>query len=258
MAKHTIAVGRLVVGGNHRQEIGNLLVEIAVTTLTDPEVKKHVADVLHIPISQTPTPVARNKLVKAARQQDVDYLLMVDDDMSVAQGFFKTAFVHLLKHKPCAIGVPYVCGGIHNQVQVFEFQSPNNDTQKSFRLEHVPREDAARRKGIEQIANIGTGAIMYNMAVFDRFEEVHGHCNFFDYTYSPDHTEVVETEDCYFHRHLYFADVPLFVSWDHWAQHIKPVALDKPYVLARKDIEQVYLSQAESLLRSCDSDGKNH
>ncbi len=242
--KHKVAIGRLAVSGTERAEIGTWLVEVVSVSITDPEVKRIVEDVVHIPVSQVPTDVARNKLVKACQQNDIDILFMVDDDASPPESWFKTALQFLVKQKqPAVIGCPYVCGGINQEVQVFRFASPGNHPQQSFTLSHYPREEAARKTGIEQVPNIGTHCVAYDMRVFEALDTP-----YYAYTLNEDHTGVIETEDTNCHRKLYFKGVPIFVSWDHWAIHWKLAGHDRPFVVERKDIDACYIAQAKAVV----------
>lgn len=256
MAKYRIGVGRLVVSGCHRHEIGSWLIEMTTQLFTDPDLKRRVDDIVHIPIAQVPTTTARCRIVEAARKNEVDILFQVDDDMVPAEGFFKEATLFLMAHKgPAVIASPYCMGGKNQLVNVFEFQSPRNDPVQSFALKHIPREDAARRKGVERVANIGTGLWACNMEVFDRFEERYGHRQFCDYRYDPTFTKVIETDDTFLGRHLYFADVPIYCDWNCWSGHWKQTLIEKPWVIDKAEIERTYLDQARAEMKREEKDG---
>jgi hypothetical protein len=244
MAKHLIAVGRLCVNGSHRQEVGNFLVEVTATALSDPEVSPLVDDVLHIPVASVPTPTARNKLVKTCQDRKADILFMVDDDCLPPEGFFKAAVQFLTSHAgPAVIAVPYCCGPPNEDVQVFRFVTKESHSANAgFSLEHYGREEAARLTGIERVANIGTHLIAYKMSAFDKITKP-----YFDYDYNAEHTRTIETEDCYCHRHLWFAGVPLYVHWDYWAGHWKAKNVVKPFILEREDIDAVYMNNVKAL-----------
>jgi len=245
MAKHKIAIGRLCVSGSHRQEVANWLVEATISTMSDAEVQPYVEDLLHIPVAQVPTDVARNKLVQVAQKEGVDFLFQVDDDAAPPEGFFKAAFLFLKKQKqPSVIGCGYVCGGDQQQVQVFQWASPNNHAEKSFALMQIPREDAARRTGIEEVANIGTHCIAYDMEAFLKIKTPH-----YAYEYDEAHTKVLSTEEVYCHRNMWLNGVKLYCAWDFWAGHVKNQTWGKPYVLQKKDIDKTYLEQARGALK---------
>ena len=245
--KFLVAIARLCVTGMTRQEHAWFLTEATTQQYTDPQVRPLLEDIVQIPVAAVPTPVARHRAVKAARQRGCDFLFMLDDDQTAPEGFFKTAFLHLVNSKePCVIGAPYVSGGPEQKVQAFHAASPRNGPNAGFAMENIPREDAARRTGIERVCNLGTGCIAMHTKVFDVFEEHYKTNIFFDYSYNADRTEVTETEDCYLLRHLFAANVPLYVSWDHWAPHFKVMKLEKPACVERNQINAVFLAEAKA------------
>lgn len=245
--KIKILFARLCFGGSHRQEIGNLLLEVALQSSKD----KRIEDVIHCPISRFPTSVARNVLVQTARERDCDLLFMVDEDIWPAEGFYQTAVDFLLnQHGPAAIACPYVTGGgIREDVCVFEWAAGRTTgggpaPNAPFALTNIVREDATRRTGIERVSNVGTGFICYKTSCFDRLPHP-----YFDYSYNDKtHTAVTETEDCWLHRRFWEYGVPLYVSWDHWCRHRKSIWCERPVRLTDQDVSGVFMTQARAEL----------
>src|SRR5579885_1981421 len=240
--KFLVCIARPAADGYERAEVGNFLVEAVTVSLSDPEVRPLIDDVLHVPVSLFPTNVARNKIIDLCQERRVDICFMADADSAPPAGWFKAAFLFLAGHHgPAVIGCPYVCGGPEQRVQVFEWQSPGNHAQTSFALKHVNREDAARRTGIQEVANVGTHCVAYKVSCFDVIDRP-----YYSYTFDAAQTEVLDTEEVSCHRRLHLAGVPVYVSWDHWSSHFKEERHDKPWLVGRDKVEQTYLEQAKA------------
>lgn len=244
MPTYRVMVARLAVSGWHRAEVADFCLYASQHAHDNPL----IGGIVHSKFGQTPAPVARNAAVAEAQRENIDVLVMIDDDMVVPGAFFGRACSFLFSHHgPAAIGVPYVCGGQNQRVQVFEWTTQANGAREhGFRSSHIPREDAARRTGIEQVLNIGTGCVAYNLSAFAKIAPPH-----FDYRYTDQtHSVLAETEDFYCHRKLYAAHVPVFVDWDSWAGHVKESKLSKPAIVSREEIDEIWLAQAGALLNS--------
>lgn len=240
-----VMISRLSVSGRFRGEISDFVAWATAWRLQNPE---KILDLqLTKMVGIVPAPVARNRTVNFAKMQHADFLLMIDDDMLPDPNFFPVAVEFLRQHPgPAAIAMPYCCGGPHEEVMAFEWEAMESYAASGrFRLIRIPRPDAARRTGIGRVMNMGTGCVMYNMECFNAYQPP-----YYDYSYNPDHTEVVETEDCYCHRHLVLSGIPLYVDWDHWGGHDKQKMVPKPQLLEQKDIDTFYVDQAEALLRA--------
>jgi hypothetical protein len=201
-----------------------------------------ILTLVRMPVMRTPTPVARNVVVKEARKHNCDFLFMIDDDMGVPESFFPFALDFLIKHQgPAAIAVPYCTAPPIESVTCFEWASGESHTEGYLiGLECITREDACRRKGVERMANVGTGCIAYSMGCFDKIEEP-----YYDYGYvDKSRTAVNETDDCYCHRKLWQAKIPLYVSWDHWADHYKEKRVRKPTRIDVNGFDGVYIKHA--------------
>ncbi len=260
MPKWKVLVGLPSANARPRFEVLGWVIECQRVAHQDPAVKGMLDEELLVaPIQAFPTSVARNRLVDAARQHGADILMMVDDDSwppaeerhpdgrLIREGWFKTALQFLASQpEPSMIAVPYCCGGPEEAVMVFEFTqtrtgAPLDILPATFGLTRVQRMDAARRRGPERVANIGTHCVAYDMRVFDRISKP-----YFAYQYNPDHTALVETEDCWCHRLLFNAGVPIYVHWDYWAKHHKDTWVDRPLPLPPDAIPEHYRKQAEA------------
>ena len=247
MPRYRVLVARLCASGFHRAEVTNWIIELVVASLTQPKLIELLDnDILHVPIQQCGTDVARNRIVKVARERKADLVFMVDDDMRPPVGWFQAAVEFLTNHQgPAVLGCPYVCAPPREEVQVFDWGGDESGTAgHPWGIEHVGRNDACRRKGIERCDQIGTGCIAYRTDAFERIP-----APWYAYTYNEDHTAHVETEDCYCHRHLAQAGVPLYCHWDFWAGHWKGKWCEKPQRIEQKDIDRAYLEAARAELR---------
>jgi predicted O-methyltransferase YrrM len=247
LAKYTIALVKPLGSGSHREEVSRFHVDAEITC----RLREDLGELVYMPVKRFPTNVARNFAADQLRQIKPDVVFMIDDDMWVQDGCFERMVDFLLNHQgPAVIGLPYCMGGVQENVCVFEWGSASNPTIDENNLIHswtqdqthlvvnVGREDAARRTGIERVANLGTGCIAYSGKCFDIIQPP-----WYDYTYNAKGTEVLETEECCFHRKLFFAGVPLYVDWDNWAQHHKSNWVGKPAIVTPEQLDNLHKHQ---------------
>ena len=114
--KHNIMVARIVGNGFHHAAVGNWLVDVVQACL-DPAIglSSMIAKCFHVPIQRQPVAVARNLAVKTAKERNVSFLFMVDDDMGPPAGWFEFVLRtmgsdHAVGMTPCVIGAP-ACAG---------------------------------------------------------------------------------------------------------------------------------------------------
>lgn len=209
----------------------------------------------YIKLVDTPIPMCRNDAVLTARQQGADVLVMLDCDMRpdcefgvdpLAKPFLPTAFDFLYNHwetGPVVLAAPYCGASPHNNVFVFHWDSKRNPREDilDIRLEQYTREQAIRLGGIQPVAAIGTGLMMFDMRIFDLVKPP-----WFYYTYNGMETKKLATEDCTFTRdvsmlgHLGLGYEPLLCLWDSWAGHWKPELVRKPAPLTIDMISHKY------------------
>lgn len=208
----TVLIVRIARGSWERCEVGSWLAGVTAHAVGAG------LDIRIGTIDQEPTTTARNKAVRVAREIGAGVLVMVDDDMLPAEGFFPRALDFLAKHPgPVVVGSPY-CGARSAGCPV-QVMLPAGDG-----LARVHRDYAAGRTGFEPVGAVGTGLIACNLLAFAAVEPP-----FFDYAYtSPAREEVAETEDFHFCRKLTAAGGRVWVDWDSWSGHCKAEVIGKP------------------------------
>ena len=215
-------VARIVGNGFHHAAVGNWLVDVVQACL-DPAIglSTSIAKCFHVPIQRQPVAVARNLAVKTAKERNVSFLFMVDDDMGPPAGWFEFVLRtmgsdHATGMTPCVIGAP-ACAG-NGMVNVWDA----SEKEQSFLL-NVSRQEAVKRDGLQSVGNIGAGLIAYDMRVFDHVEPP-----YFQMQFNDDHTDIVFGEESYLHYNLRRAGISINCTWQFWARHLKPQWLDKP------------------------------
>ena len=133
--------------------------------------------------------------------------------------------------QPATIAAPYCGPPPHECVYVFKWASKSTgDADPSFKLEMFDRDDAARKTGIEEVAALPTGLILYDIRVFRQLPPP-----WFEYEWSDAYrTHKASTEDVYQTRNASIMGLPQFVTWDCWAAHIKTKFVVKPRSLTIK------------------------
>jgi hypothetical protein len=216
-----------------------------------------IGEIIPLRYADTPITMTRNRAVKDAREHGADYILMIDADMSPdcepnGEPFWDTAWSFLLRRRemeddirfgmtqgecnealrslmPATIGAPY-CGAAPNEgVFIMQWKTRETDTPNAnFRLDQFDREAAAQRSGIEEVAALPTGLILYDARVFDGIPRP-----WFDYEWAdpPYNTRKASTEDIYQTRNASLLGYPQFVAWDCWAGHQKLKKVRKPQIL---------------------------
>lgn len=209
-----------------------------------------------ITISDTPISMCRNEAVRRAREQKADVLIWVDSDMRpdcelgvdpLARAFVPEAFDFLYKHwerGPTVLAAPYCGASPVNNVFVFEWDSDQNDREDrmvNLKLSQYSRTHAYKMAGIQPCAAIGTGLMMMDMRIFDLLPPP-----WFYYTYNPEQTKKLATEDCTFTRdvamlgHLTLGYEPLLCTWNSWAGHWKPELVRKPQPMTLEMANEKY------------------
>lgn len=225
-------------------------------------------------LADTPITMSRNRCVKHALRDNVDYLLMIDSDMSPdceagAPPFWTTAWEFMMARRelentrlkemegryenayevnltivpPATIAAPYGGPPPTESCYVFRWEERSTgDLDPNFKLAMIDRDDAARRTGIEEVAALPTGLILYDMRVFKKLPPP-----WFRYEWADvEETEKASTEDVYQTRNASLMGMPQFCAWDCWAAHIKTKYVVKPKPLTIKAMQG---KLADSLLR---------
>ena len=199
------------------------------------KLKLPVENVTLIPIASFPTNTARNQIVdQFLANPDNDFLFQADTDAVPPEDWFESALAFLVASKEARmIGCPYV--GSNEHVMVHRWTTPDNVLPP--KIECYPREEAATKTGIEEVANIGTHMVAYKRSCFEALEPP-----YYDYGYTcPKKVKVLETEDCWCHRRMQQKGVKVYCDWDRWSMHLKTRPLMKPHLYELKDIKPEWL-----------------
>ncbi len=280
MRKYKIAFAQFPGGGISRMETNAWVVNTVRVMDKDPRIEQ----VVSLTYADTPITMLRNRAVLEARGAGCDYLVMVDSDMQPdapyagSKPFWASSWDWMMERRdqerqvdldhqdghghwwptpeevklqPATIAAPYVGPPPEQCCYVFHWTSkasghPNPD----FQLNMIPRESAAIRSGIQEVAALPTGLILYDMRVFDILPPP-----WFEYEWGdpPFNSVKVTTEDVYQTRNASMLGLPQFCNWDAWAIHIKTAHCPKPMIVTR---DQVHQSLKDAVLRGIDSGDK--
>lgn len=243
MPRHKLMIVRFPYGGKEDSECVDWLMQTYHKAANDPRL-----EVLNLRVNDTPVTMTRNWAFEQAIKHGVDYLLLVDSDMSpdaerfddpAAKPFFDTTLEFMLgQEKPCVVAAPYCGPPPHENVYVFcwgNLRTGNPDA--DVRIDQFSREHAAQMTGITEVAALPTGLMMIDMRVFKvltppfTYYEYEGDGPQCDVCGTPKpgpQSKKASTEDVTFTRDLALAGVPQFCNWDAWAGHIKRHVVRKP------------------------------
>lgn len=253
MTKVSIMLAQFPGGNITHPDVADWVTRVSVFCAKDERIER----LEHWRVSTTPITMARNRAVVEARKRKVDYLLMVDNDMSpdygAAKGFFSSTLEWLFSEKlsdPCVVAAPYCGPPPHENVYVFKVANFESEQPVlNYKIECFSREEAANRTGFERVIAIPTGLCMIDMRVFDRMEPPWFYYEYTDKTES----ELASTEDVTFSRDASFAGIPVYVNWDAWAGHWKPKCVPRPQITT---IEEIGENLRATLARGNSRDSK--
>jgi hypothetical protein len=227
-----------------------------VRTMLEAKKDERIAEIYDEDLSETPITMTRNRAVQNARKVGADVLIMCDSDQwpdlyhgqdPLAKPFFPSSFDFLYKRRieghPVVVGAPY-CGP-PNQELVYVFKWANWQTDHpnvDMRLEMFTREEAAVRSGIEEVAALPTGLIMFDMQVFDTIDPPYFYYEYTDaFEQEKASTEDVTcTRDLALHGVKAYGRSPIHCNWDSWAGHMKPKCVGKPKLLTVDHVSKKY------------------
>ena len=237
--------------------------------------------------SDTPITMVRNDAVKEALALGADYILMIDSDMgpdylvgvdSYARPFWDVAWEFMMnrrkdevadlaggepthsphmadRYAPATIAAPY-CGPPPKELPyIFRWKNWQSDhPEPDYHLQMIEREDAAHRAGIEEVAALPTGLILYDARVFKVMREKNV-LPWFDYEYEdqPFNTRKSTTEDVFQTRNASMLGLPQFVAWDCWPLHYKLKPVPKPSVLTQAQMRGVMRNAFEARFEDHDT-----
>lgn len=211
-------------------DVSDWLIDVTTAAKQDPRIGS--GNVTLWRASDTPITMCRNRCLVLAEKAGVDYVLMVDADMSPDlpfdghKPFWESSFNFMLQHDgPCVIAAPYCMAPPEERVNVFQWVSrETNHPNPDFILTNYPRAEAAIMTGIKPVNAAGTGLILIDMRAVRKMP----HPRFY-YEYSDkSESHKNSTEDVTFTRDLGYAGVPMYCNWDAWAGHHKSKLVIKP------------------------------
>jgi hypothetical protein len=127
---------------------------------------------------------------------------------------------------PATIAAPY-CGPPPSEL-CYVFQWANKaEEMPPFKLSMIPRDSAAVRAGIQEVAALPTGLILYDARTFRKLP-----LPWYDYEWVDDEQTLKDTtEDVFQTRNASVLGMPQFCAWDCWAGHNKLKTVGKPVLL---------------------------
>ena len=220
-----------------------------ITARHDPR----IFEILRWRKDDTPITLSRNACFEVALGSKVDFLLMVDSDMSpdvhldanpyaehpidpFAKPFFDSSLDFLWQQRqagiPSVVGAPYCGPPPFENVYVFHWatQANSREDEPDMRLAQYTREHAAEMRGIQPCAALPTGLIMYDMDALAKIDKPYTYYEWGDEACSQKDS----TEDVTLTRDLGISGVPQYCNWDAWAGHWKYKRVAKPIFLTSK------------------------
>ena len=262
MPQYKVMITRFPYGNVEHPDTVDGLIESVTWANGNPKISEVLVD----RIADTPITMTRNRAVKRAREAGVDYLVMIDNDMSpdaylatnpyrigtdpLAKPFLSSTFDFMIEHDgPCVVGAPYCGPPPHENIFVFlwrKFQSDHPNGEVDVSLQQYEREEAAIRTGFEEVAALPTGLIMLDMRIFDKLEQP-----WFDYEWKDrEASEKASTEDVMFSREVSLSGFPIYCNWDAWAGHWKPKCVGKPQLLPISQLRRQFVEVVKRDLSS--------
>jgi hypothetical protein len=220
--------------------------------------KRHPAigcadNVLHAHFDDTPITMTRNLAVATALAHGCRWLLMIDNDIrpdmqcNAGKTFFESSLNFLLDlEQPGVVVAPYCGPPPFSPVYVFQWDSGQNKedmTVPQWKLEMVPRTEAAQRVGFEEVGAGPTGLILIDCRVFEPARGLQH--PYFAYEWD-DRREIQKatTEDVYFTRNLSLLgrtfNGGVWCNWDCWCGHHKRMVVPKPRPLYLDEVRKEY------------------
>lgn len=252
--KASLLIARFPFGAVEHPESANWFAK----TLAQAKASEHISNVSTVEVDDTPITMGRNRVLRQAQLQGHDLVLMLDSDMHPDlpypgfQPFFPTALNLLMNHAgPCVAAAPYCGPPPVENVYIFEWsngetKNPNVD----HSLQQVSRDDACRRKGIQEVAALPTGVMLIDVRGLKKLP-----APWFEYEYAdpPYNTKKASTEDVFFTRNLSLIGVPQYVLWDSWAGHYKRKLVMKPAPPTTDEMRQQFKDAIANGNTDCES-----
>ncbi len=271
MKKFKLMVARFPGNNQEHPASSQYVINLMFSLLQD----DRISDIDNWYKSDTPITMVRNLCVKEALDRGIDYILMIDSDFrpdSVpgTPGFWPTAWEFAMQcrlreeiatdhrlgesaltpdqlfraHPPITIAAPYCGPPPREECYIMQWHSnQTDDVTLNTWLAPMDRDCAADRRGIEEVAALPTGLILYDIRVFQNLTPP-----WFEYEWEDRlfNTRKASTEDIYQTRNASMQGMPQFVAWDCWADHIKQKFVPKPRPFTLMTLRQEF---AKGVLR---------
>ena len=238
--RKSLLIVRFPGDGTERQECVDWLVNCAWAWKDSPDIEL----LPPVRLKDTPIDMVRNLAVMKAKKMKADYLVMVDNDIEPdyqcgrsgnttdfnpeAKQFLASSIAFLEKlDRPAIIAAPYCGPPPESPVYVFDWEwtgDVEGDGDFKGKLAMIPRNDAAHRVGIQQVAAIPTGLVLIDMRVFETLPAPW----FYYETATKEWTKKASTEDVTFSRDAAICGIPVYCNWDAWCRHWKSIGVGKP------------------------------
>lgn len=248
---YKVMIARFPYGGFDRADVTDWLIRTVCLIKKDDRLDRTI---INDRIDDTPITIGRNRVLKHARENGVDFLLMIDSDMKPdaycgynphaighlkdAKPFWESSLDWLInmreRGQPSVIAAPYCGPPPLENIYVFKWESFASDVpvdELDATLEQYSRTEAANKVGIEQVAALPTGLILLDMEAVKKVPPPYCY-----YEYDPEHTKKESTEDVTFTRDLTLHGIPIYCNWDSWAGHWKWKCVGKPRTIKPQEI----------------------
>jgi hypothetical protein len=228
-------LARFPYGGSERTEIVDWCASAQLWAQREERVEK----LLMWHINDTPITMCRNRAIRTAIDQEIDFLIMLDSDMAPdidrSKPFLPTAFdfaVGRYHESPTIVAAPY-CTAAPDRCPTMGRWRTDRDGYP-IKADLFTREEVIPLTGIGPAPFLGTGLMLIDMRIFTGFGGKKLSPPWFDYewTDAERHTKA-STEDMFFSRNasMLFAQIGRevnFVAWDCWSYHVKQEFVGKP------------------------------
>jgi hypothetical protein len=186
-----------------------------------------------------PTDRARNYVVKSARENGFGFVLMLDNDMKFdanvgldpnAKPFLPSSLEFALEQPtPVFVGSPYCSSPPSQDVVVMKHREylPDMPNGLGKKLDKYTRDEAAVATGIERVAALPTGCLLFDLRAFDILPPP---WFYYEYTDPPYNTALASTEDVVLTRNADWLGISQYVNWDAWSNHLKYYEVGKPRI----------------------------
>jgi hypothetical protein len=256
--KFKVAFARFPFGQVDHPDVTDWLVSTVIKAKADPE----ISEVISLRKDDTPITMTRNLCVRNALRQNVDFLLMVDNDMAPdrelmkgdpeAKPFWDTTWQFMKKRgAPCIVAAPYCGPPPISNIYVFywgNWQNWEQNPQPDHRLEQYTRNEAAQMTGIQPVGALPTGLILIDMRIFDKLKPP-----WFYYEWKDEYADQkASTEDVTFSRDLGLLGIDVFCNWDAWAGHWKRICVEKPRRIFADQVSEKFKEAARNGVCSTD------